>query len=203
MEVKAPKMSAKKLWAERLRGRSRMAVAAIGGVFLVGFLGVSRPLGQRIDAANERLDTAVGRAVLGSDVYDLRQQASLYHEKLPRNIDLNDWTNYLLSGFRTQKVKLVRMDPREQLSLGPCKILTWQIELQGDFESLSRVVEWLENGTRLVRIDRLSFQSPSGQLNMQILVKGLAINAPMDRSKTPGSPSTAPALSIKETRSLP
>src|SRR5213593_3749412 len=94
----AEKKSSKSKWAERLRGRSRMALAAIGGVFLVGFLGVSRPLSQRIDGANERLVKATARAQLADDVGDLRHQASLYQKKLPRGVDPNDWTNYLLAG---------------------------------------------------------------------------------------------------------
>ena len=47
MEESAPKITTAGKWAQRLRGRSRMAVAAIGGVFLIGFMGVSRPLSAR------------------------------------------------------------------------------------------------------------------------------------------------------------
>src|SRR5215213_1636467 len=104
------KSSAAGKWAERLRGRSRMAVAAVGGVFLIGFLGVSRPLSQRIDGANDRLAKASSRAQLASEVYDLRHQASLYTKKLPRGVDFNDWTNYLLEGIRAEPVRLVRME---------------------------------------------------------------------------------------------
>src|SRR6059058_3558005 len=96
-DLQGPKVNK---WAERLRGRSRMAVAAIGGVFLVGFLGVSRPLSQRIDGANDRLAKANSRAQLAGEVSDLRHQAALYHTKLPRGVDPNDWTNYLLEGIR-------------------------------------------------------------------------------------------------------
>ena len=170
-------------WAERLRGRSRMAVAAIGGVFLVGFLGVSRPLGQRIDTANERLSKAVTRAILGSDVHELRRQSSLYAKKLPRGVDTADWTNYLLTGIRAERVKLIRMDPKDVKSLGPCKVLSWQIDMQGDFESLARVVSTMENGQRLVRIDRLVLQNANGQLAMTLLVKGLALDVPAEKGK--------------------
>ena len=179
MDETAPvKVSAAAKWAERLRGRSRMAVACIGGMFLLGFLLVCRPLSQRIDDANERLDKAVGRAVLGSDVYNLRRQAALFEKKLPRGVDPTDWTNYLLEGIRSERVRLIRMDPKDQMTLGPCKVLAWQIELEGDLQSLGRVVQWLETGKRLVRIDRLVLQNPGGGLTMALLVKGLALEAP-------------------------
>jgi hypothetical protein len=161
-----------------------MAVAAIGGVFLVGFLAVSRPLSQRIDNADERLGKAVGRAQLAADVFDLRHLASLYNKKLPRGVDPNDWTNYLLEGIRRQPVRLIRMDPKEILGLGPCKVLSWQIEMEGNFESLGRVVEWLENGKRLVRIDRCILQSPAGKtVGMTLSVKGLALDIPPEKLK--------------------
>jgi type II secretory pathway component PulM len=188
-EAPKAKLSTAAIWAERLRGRSRMAVACIGGVFLLGFLVVSQPLSQRIDDANARLDKAVARAVLGSDVYNLRKQAALYDKKLPRGVDPNDWTNYLLNGIRGERVRLIRMDPKDQLGLGPCKVLSWQIELEGDLESLGRVVQWLENGQRLVRIDRLVLQNPGSGLIMSLLVKGLALDAPgAQKTRPPKEP---------------
>ena len=183
-ESASSKKPATNKWAERLRGRSRMAVAAIGGVFLIGFFIVSKPLSDRIDGANDRLGKAVGRAQLATEVFDLRHQESLYAKKLPRGVDPNDWTNYLLEGIRKERVRLIRMDPKDILSLGPCKVLSWHIELEGNFESLGRVVAWLENGPRLVRIDRCILQSPAGvTVGMSLLVKGLALDIPPEKLK--------------------
>ena len=50
-----------------------------------------------------------------------------------------------------------------------------RIELEGSFEGLARVIAWIENGPRLVRIDQLRFQMPSGQLDMIMIVRGLAV----------------------------
>src|SRR4051794_23052543 len=140
-----------------------MALAAVGGVFLIGFVGVSRPLGERIDGANERLGQASSRAQLADEVADLRHQASLYKKKLPLGVDPNDWTNYLLAGIRAQPVRLVRTDPKAIRSLGPCKVMSWQIELEGSFAPLAHVAQWLENGERLVRIDRPTMPCPHGR----------------------------------------
>jgi hypothetical protein len=170
-----PKPKAKQTWAERLRGRTRMAVVCVGGVFALGLFCVANPLSERIAAAQQRADKAAARGVLAGDVASLRSQADLYRKRVPKGVDLNDWTQYLLEGVRTQRVKLVRMEPKDQASLGPCRVLAWQIQLEGDFPSLCRVVEWMENGPRLVRIDRLVFQVPSGQLSMTLIVRGLAM----------------------------
>ena len=180
-------------WAERLRGRSRMAVAAIGGVFLAGFLGVSRPLSKRVDSANERLSKAETRMMLAGDVLDLRRQAALYGKKLPRGVDTNDWTNYMLTIIRAERVKLLRMEPKEAKSLGPCKALAWQIEMQGDFASLSRIVQKLEHGERLIRIDRLIMQNIGRHVMMTLQVKGLALDVPPPGGKQVKDKGAAPA----------
>src|SRR4051812_17595988 len=181
MEKAARTTSTANKWAERLRGRSRMAVAAIGAVFFLGLFFVSRPLSQRIDSANERLSKAEGRMVLASDVYDLRKQASHYKKKVPRGVDLNDWTNYLLEGIRSQPVKLTRMEPKKQTSLGPCKVLTWHIEMTGTLDALSHTVEWIENGQRLVRLDKMTLQMHGGKLSMSLVLKGLVLDIPPEK----------------------
>jgi type II secretory pathway component PulM len=184
MEESKDKISTANKWAERLRGRGRMAVAAIGGMFMAGFFGVSQPLSARIDTANERLAKANARAQLAGEVSELRHQAALYEKKLSRGVDPNDWTNYLLEGIRSQNVKLIRMDPKDTASMGPCKVLSWQIDIEGDLESLGRVVAFLENGSRLMRIDRVVLQSAKeGSLGMALLVKGLALDIPLEKVK--------------------
>jgi type II secretory pathway component PulM len=183
-EKKFDNKAAANKWAERLRGRGRMAVAAIGGMFAVGFLGVSHPLGGRIENANDRLAKAKARSQLANEVSELRHQAALYEKKLSRGVDPNDWTNYLLGGLRSQNVKLIRMDPKDTVNLGPCKVLAWQVDVEGDLDSLGHVLSFLENGPRLVRIDRVVLQSAKeGQLGMALLVKGLALDIPLDKVK--------------------
>src|SRR3954469_4496998 len=171
MAEKENKPKGMQVWAERLRGRSRMAVATIGGVFLTGFFFASKPLSDRIDAATLRMTKAETRAKLASDVADLRKQSSLYNKKLMRGIDTNDWTQFFLAGINAHRVRLIRMDPKDQLSMGPCKVLTWSIEMEGDFQSVSEVVEWLENGTRLIRIDRVLFEGKHGRLTLGMSVR--------------------------------
>ena len=165
-------------WADRLRSRGRMAMAAMGGLLALGVMGVANPLLDRIAESEARLKKAEARATLGSDVLSLRRQAELYQKKLPHTVDQNDWTEYLLTGIRAEPVKLLRMDPKEQVAMGPCKVLGWQIDLEGDYQSLGRVLAWMENGPRLVRVDHMAMQMPSGKLAMQIVVRGLALDKP-------------------------
>ncbi len=181
MAEKQKKASTFAVYAEKLRGRSRMAVATIGGVFLIGFFGASKPLTDRIDDAELRIIKAQTRKQLATEVADLRRLAAIYQKKLPRGIDLNEWTQYLLTGINSQRVRLIRMDPRDQLSLGPCKVVTWNIELEGDFQSLSSVIEWMENRSRLVRLDRILFEGKHGRLTLAMVVRGLALDVPQPK----------------------
>jgi hypothetical protein len=181
MTEKADKPAGLAVWAERLRGRSRMAVATIGGMALAGFFFASQPLSERIDAANLRYSRAETRMHLGSDVADLRRLAGLYAKKLQRGVDLNDWTQYLLNGINAQRVRLSKLDPTDAQSLGPCKVLTWDCVIEGDFESLARVVEWLENGDRLIRLDRILFEGKHGRLVLTMNIRGLALDVPPEK----------------------
>jgi hypothetical protein len=78
--------------------------------------------------------------------------------------------------------------------MGSCKVLSWSIELEGDFGSLARVVAWLENGERLVRLDQMAMQLPNGKLSMMMVVRGLAVDKaePVKVAEKPGKPSTKP-----------
>ena len=190
----------KSKWADRLRGRARMAVAAIGGMTALGLICVANPMLDRIAVSRERLKKADARATLASDVSKLRKQAELYGKKLPHGVDLNDWTEYLLTGIRSEPVKLVRMDPKDQVSIGPCKVLSWSIELEGDFASFGRVVAWMENGERLVRLDQMAMQLPNGKLSMFMVVRGLAVDKPeQPKVEKSGKPTTKPATATKPT----
>ena len=177
-QTENPKPKPKRSLAEALRGRGRMGVACIGGVLVCGLMGVGNPLSERIVVAEKRLDKAVTRAGLASDVAGLRHQADLYHKRIPRGIDVNDWTQYILEIVRGQNVKLVKMEPKDQLQLGPCRVLAWQIEFEGPYEGLCHVVAGLENGSRIVRIDALRLQTPSGRLVMSMMLRGLTFEKP-------------------------
>jgi len=168
-------------WADRLRGRARMALACLGGILGVGLLCVTNPLVDRIATAKDRLKKAETRAALAESITNLRHQATLYQKKLPTTVDLNDWTHSLLTGLRSERAKLARMDPKDVLSVGPCKVLTWQIEMEGDYQSLCRALAWIENGPRLVRIDRMAMQSSNSKLSMLLIVHGLAMDKPQSK----------------------
>lgn len=164
-------------WAERLRSPARMSMVVIGAMIVAWIICVYSPLSQRMEAVSDRLHKAESRKGLAEEVQELRRQANLYSDRLPRGGDVNEWTQYLLATIRSQPVKLIRMDPRETTRLGPCKVLTWQIEMEGDLRSVGGVIEGLENGQRLIRIDRLILRNAadptSERLLMAILVRGL------------------------------
>jgi len=104
---------------------------------------------------------------------------------------------YILGFIRSQRVRLTRMDPKEGVTLGPCKVLVWQVELEGDFQSCAKIVAGLENGERLIRIDRLVLEVNAGRLSMTMVVKGLALDVPTKDKSAPAKP--APTLPIHNT----
>ena len=68
-------------------------------------------------------------------------------------------------------------------------MLTWIVELEGDFESLSRVIEWFETAAA-DSMDRILFEGKHGRLTLSLVVRGLAWtaapkNSAKDGAKTP------------------
>ncbi len=159
--------------AERLRSPGKMAVAVIGGILAAAvFLGYM-PAEESARVTRLRLDKAQKRADLGDALATLRSEHKLYTKLVPKGVSETEWTDYLQSGVGKCNVRLVLMEPKPSLTLGPCEALTWAIEVEGSYDSLCEYVRWLESGERLLRIDRVAVEALDKQLSMSLLVKGL------------------------------
>jgi hypothetical protein len=153
-----------------------MAIVVLGGVFAVGLVMVHSPLIERLEAAQVRLRSANHRQALTESIVRLQEQSAMYRDRLPKGVDLADWTDYLISGARETQVIVLRLEPREVTRLGPCQMPEWRMELEGDFTRLGQYVRWLEGGPRLVRIDQLVIEAgDKQQLRMMLQLKGLTL----------------------------
>ena len=56
--------------------------------------------------------------------------------------------------------------------------------MEGNLESLGRVIAWIENGERLARIDHLVLDCPhGGTIEAALTVRGLALDIPAEQMK--------------------
>ncbi len=158
------------LW---LRTPTRLTIALLGGTLLIAIVGGYMPADAASQKAVARLERAEKRAHLSSSLAGLRGEFSLYKNRVPEGVNLTEWAAYLQSGVGKTGVRLVFMEPKAPLKLGTSTALAWQIELEGDFESMCRYIRWVESGERLMRVDRVVFECSGTKLALKLVVKGL------------------------------
>jgi hypothetical protein len=171
----SPQTAPARTWQEQLRSPMRMSIFVLGSVFAMGLALVHMPLLNRMEVAGRRLQNAQKRHELAQEIVKLRQQAAAFEGRLPRGVNLTEWTEYLLNGARQTRVKVLRLEPKEVGKLGPCQVPEWRIELEGQFVELGRFVQWLEAGERVMRIDQIVVEPSDSQLKMSLQVKGLTL----------------------------
>lgn len=156
-----------------LRTPTRLTGALLGGTLLAAIVAGYMPADAAAMTAGVRLKSAEKRAALASSLAGLRGEFELYEGRVPAGVNLTEWAEYLHSGIAETGVRLAFMQPKTATKLGPCTALAWQIELEGDFESMCEYVRWLESGERLMRIDRFAFERSGDRLTLTIVVKGM------------------------------
>ncbi len=159
--------------ANALRTPTKMTVASVGGMLLVSILAGYMPADSAMMQARKELFKAEKRAALGDDLRRLRGEARLYKERVAIGIDQTEWTAYLNSGVLETGGRLVFVEPKQEVKLGPCTSLAWGLEVEGTFQELCAYVAWIERGDRLMRIDRMVFEARNEKLLMALTVRGL------------------------------
>ena len=150
-----------------------MTIAVLGGVLLAAlFAGYMPAESARVEALT-RLAKATKRAELGASLAGLKNERELYNKRVPKGANLTEWSEYLHGGATSIDVRMIFMEPKPAMKLGPCTALSWTIELEGSFDQLSEYVHWLENGERLMRIDRMVFDLSGKRLTLAMVVRGL------------------------------
>ncbi len=173
--AESPKSSSDRLLAVAawLRTPTRLTAALLGGTLLAAVVAGYMPADAASLKAGVRLKSAEKRAALASSLAGLRAEFDLYESRVPEGVNLTEWSEYLHSGIAETGVRLVFMQPKTATKLGPCSALAWQIELEGDFESMCEYVRWIESGKRLMRIDRFAFERSGDRLTLTLVVKGM------------------------------
>lgn len=142
-------------WRDLLHRPLRLRVVL--SVVLLGswYAGVYRPLQGQIDRAAARLDGDRERLALARDVERLRRESGRFAPRLPPPGDGNQWVGFLMDGVRRVPLKLVALEPRPPVDVGPYRATVLRLVVEGPYPDLERFLRWLEDAPRLVRIDAI------------------------------------------------
>jgi hypothetical protein len=161
---------------ERLHHPVQLRVFIAAVALLVGYAGVYMPLDNSVTDITCQLKQAEHRLDLARDIEHLRTEQKRFQDRLPKERDPNEWVEYLLSGIRALPLKLVNLDSKTPLDIGPFKAVVLNCELEGGFHDMEQLLRWIEFNDRLFRIDSVRIvphRSNNGMLVMQLIILGV------------------------------
>ncbi len=151
----------------------KMRLAVIVGITAVAVMAVYKPLADGIETKQQQLVAQKKRADLIAGVEALRKQAGVYRPRISEKSDTNEWVQYILTGLRKSGVKLRDMSSRQPRKVGPYKAIVLTVEVQGNYKTVKKLMEWLEQSDRLLRVDSIRCQKKLGSIEMKISLLGL------------------------------
>lgn len=163
----------KAIACEHLSNPSKLRVATVGALIAVSLVSGYMPLSKRIQEVRKRLAAERERCQEITNVEKLRREVSTYRDDIGDNSDTNEWVQYLLAGLGQFNVKLRGMESREPRRVGPYRTVTLEIEIEGVYSQLTAFVEWLEQSSRLLRVDSVRFERSAESLLLKTTVLGL------------------------------
>ncbi len=124
-------------------------VAAWYGAFFL-------PTTNRIDTAKSVLAEERKRTALGRDIESMRAEIKRAGERLPSTTDRHAWVEWILEGVRKQPVKVLKLDPKPNVEVGPYQAAVAVLHVSGSYTEVDEFLQWLEGLPRLVRVTQIT-----------------------------------------------
>jgi Tfp pilus assembly protein PilO len=162
---------------EQLHDPTRLRFIVAAAVLGIGYAVVYLPLDSGTTAATCQLADAEKRLSLADDVEQLRKQYRQVEKRLPKQVDADEWVQYVLAAIRRSPLKLDSFSPGVIKPLGPYQMVFLSIKLSGSLADLDRFLAWLESNERLFRVEGINLGPKAGsdgeEFNMDIGVLGV------------------------------
>jgi Tfp pilus assembly protein PilO len=171
------RVDAKSQLLEQLHNPTRLRFIVAAAVLGIGYVAVYMPLDRTTTAATRKIADSETRMTLAGEVEQLRKQYRQVEKRLPKQVDSDEWVQYVLAAIRQSPLlKLDSFSPGVTRTLGPYRMVFLSIKLSGPFSDLDQFLAWLESNDRLFRIEGLSLTPKSGdgeEFNLDISVLGV------------------------------
>lgn len=154
---------------ERLRDPFRMRVALTLLSILAGYSVIYWPLTSHLEQARRRLQQERTRKELHADLDRLRAQVALFDARLPKQTDTNEWVQFVIQGIRRFPLKLNNLDSSEPRRIGPYEAVAMQVEVEGNMQSLDRLLHWFEANDRLIRLESVKLEAARKESTNRVL----------------------------------
>jgi Tfp pilus assembly protein PilO len=142
---------------ERLHDPLQLRILLISLMLAAGYIGIYAPLTAQIAETTANLGRERKLAALANGVEQLQTQFNSFAKRLPHQADSKEWLEYMHEGIRGFPLKLLRLDCLGAKKMGPYRVVSLQIEVEGSLYELDTFVRWLETNPRLFRVDDITF----------------------------------------------
>jgi Tfp pilus assembly protein PilO len=147
---------------EQLHDPLRLRFIVAAAVLGIGYAAVYLPLDSGTTAATLKIADSERRLSLAQDVEQLRKQYRQIEKRLPKNVDADEWVQYVLGAIRRSPLKLDSFSPGVVKPLGPYQMVFLSIKLSGTLTDLDHFISWLESNERLFRLEGVTLNPKPG-----------------------------------------
>jgi Tfp pilus assembly protein PilO len=161
---------------ERLHEPVQLRIFLVTAVVLVGYFAVYSQFQGHIEQKTKMLERERKLLDLAVRFEQLEEQYHRFQARVPQQADSKEWLQYLLEGTRALPVRLLKLDCREPLAIGPYKAIVFQAELEGTFFDLDKFLRWIESNPRLLRVDEVMISAAKDTdktMSMRLTILGL------------------------------
>jgi hypothetical protein len=159
----------------QLRDPFKLRLTVIGVVCLLGFGLIYRPYNNHLATVRRDLVTAQDREALLEHVVKLRAARTKILKVFPEKGDVNFWTEYFLTGIRDSGVQLRALETKVRpQKAGKLQGLYLEIEADGSYENMHKLVTWIEHSQYFTRIIHLKFKAKDAKIEARITAAVMA-----------------------------
>jgi Tfp pilus assembly protein PilO len=163
---------------ERLHNPTELRFCLMAIVLGIGYATVFLPFDATIAATTRKLNDAKKRLALADEVEVLRREYRAIQPRIPSNLDVSEWLQYVLSGLRQCPIRLESFSPDSPKAVGSYQTLTIKIRVSGAFADIDRFIYWLESNPRLFRVDSVKISAggskvEAGEISADLIIVGV------------------------------
>lgn len=162
--------------ADQLRDPTKLRIATLA-LALASIGLVYSQMSDRLHLLEAKLKREWERATLLQQTQELRSVEAAMEARMPPEASPTFWAEYLIAGVREADLKLARLSPVEVKgkTVGLRQALEVQLEVQGTYRDVYRLVAWIEGGRWPARVTHLTLTSTKGAAPRAVVVVGVLV----------------------------
>ncbi len=151
----------------------KLRAIVITTISVLGFVLYCNPQAGRLAEVSKKLKKAQEKARYAKECRHFVEQARLFEPRCPKTDDVGDWQDYIMGCVGAAGAKMRKLEPRRGLMKGKYRIVLLELEADGMYDNIVDLIDRLERGERIVRLDRLALEKKPGRVSFRCVVMGL------------------------------